>query len=78
MTRITLISRFSQLLQDGFTPSDSPYRFGLLFLLGQLVVLVWVTVRHGVLVLRHKREPGKLDTSTNRALAMLVTGVSAA
>lgn len=73
---VVLFVRFTRLLQAGSTPSESPYRFALLFLLGQLVILVWVTVRHGVLVLRHKHAASKLDTRFNRVLAGVVILVS--
>jgi hypothetical protein len=69
---VVLLVRFTLLFQAGRYPSESPHRFALLFLLAQIVIMVWVTVRHGVLVLRYKHAPGELDTGANKLLAGIV------
>lgn len=74
---IALIIRFAGMILDGRTPAEEPYWFGLLFLLSQLVVMVFVTVRHGVLALEHKAHPEALHTPLNAGLAWLSITFSA-
>ena len=72
-----IVIRFADVIRDGRTPAEEPYLFGLMFLLSQLVVMVFVTVRHGVLVLENKSHPGALHTPLNTSLAWLSITLSA-
>jgi hypothetical protein len=71
-----LAIRFTDLLLEGRTPAEEPYWFGLVFLLAQLIVMVFVTVRHGILVLEQKSNPRSLDSPLNRSLAWLSIAMS--
>ena len=67
---IALISRTSNLLADGLGPSDNPVLFALIVFLAYLTYVTFVIVRHGVAVLRNKRDPLALRTNINVALAV--------
>jgi hypothetical protein len=66
---IALTSRTSGLIGDGFGPSDKPVLFALIVFLAYLTYVTFVIVRHGVAVLRNKRDPMALRTNINVVLA---------
>lgn len=66
---IALFARVSDLLARGIAPVDRPLLYAFIVFLGYLTFVTFVTVRHGMAVLKHKREPASLRTNLNTALA---------
>jgi hypothetical protein len=66
---VALISRTTGLLIRNIGPADEPRLFALIVFLAYLTYVTFVIVRHGILVLGHKRDPSALDTTLNMALA---------
>ncbi len=66
---IALISRTTDLLMRSIGPTDEPLLFALIVFLGYLTYVTFVIVRHGVSVLRNKRDPAALRTNLNVVLA---------
>lgn len=63
---------------SGVTPADEPSRFGFLFFLGYLGVVVLIGLRHGIQVLENKRDVTALNTPLNRTMAWLAIACSVA
>ncbi len=66
---IALISRLVDLSMRGIGPADEPALFALIVFLGYLTFVTFVIVRHGMQVLRNKRNPAGLHNKLNVALA---------
>ena len=66
---ITLLARVSDLFARNVGPADEPLLFSFIVFLGYLTFVTFVTVRHGMAVLKHKRDPARLRTNLNSALA---------
>lgn len=75
---IALAFRTTGLLLNGITPEDQPALFGFIVFLGYLTLVTWIVVRHGMALLRHKRDPASLATPFNVALAWLSVAASVA
>ncbi|MDJ0701028.1 MAG: hypothetical protein QNJ07_14335 [Woeseiaceae bacterium] len=75
---IVIALRFVRLANDGIGPADEPLLFGFLVFLTYLTFVTLVTVRHGMSVLRHKRQPAAVRTPVNLALAYLSIAASSA
>lgn len=66
---IALLARVVDLFRRGIGPADEPTLFAFIVFLGYLTFVTFVIVRHGMAVLRHKRDPSGLRTKLNIALA---------
>jgi hypothetical protein len=66
---IALLARISDLLTRNVGPADQPLLVSFIVFLGYLTFVTFVTLRHGMAVLKHKRDPGSLRTNLNTALA---------
>ena len=73
---LALLSRVAGLLAAGLGPTDRPALFGFIVFLGYLTLVTYVIVRHGMGVLRHKRDPAALQTPLNITLAYAAIGAS--
>jgi hypothetical protein len=73
---LSLTIRVSELVASGTGPADEPSLFAFIVFLGYLVLVTFVSVRHGTSVLRHKRDPEGLNTGLNSGLAYLAMGAS--
>ncbi len=77
MAAIALALRFVSLHRAGIGPADEPTLFAFLVFLSYLTFVTFVMVRHGMGVLRHKRDPAALRTPLNQALAYASIAASA-
>jgi len=75
---IALTGRFVSLSFDGVGPRDNPGLYAFMIFLAYLTLVTFVTVRHGMVVLRHKRDPAKVRTPLNAALAYAAIAASVA
>lgn len=75
---VALISRVTDLLKRGIGPADEPTLFAFVVFLAYLTLVTFVIVRHGVTVLKHKRDPAALRTKINIGLAYCAFAASAA
>jgi len=66
---VALLARVADLFRRGIGPADEPTLFAFIVFLGYLTFVTFVIVRHGMAVLRHKRDPAGLRTTLNIALA---------
>lgn len=66
---VALSGRFLDLYQRGIGPADRPTLFAFLIFLSYLTLVTFVTIRHGMQVLRHKRDSAALRTPFNMGLA---------
>lgn len=66
---ITLLARVADLFARNIGPTDEPVLFSFMVFLGYLTFVTFVTVRHGMSVLKHKRDPASLRTNLNTVLA---------
>ncbi len=66
---IALIQRVADLIARNSGPADEPVLWAFIVFLGYLTFVTFVTVRHGMAVLKHKRDPASLRTNLNTALA---------
>lgn len=66
---IALLARIADLVARKVGPSDQPLLFAFIVFLGYLTFVTFVVVRHGMSVLKHKRDPASLRTPLNVALA---------
>jgi len=66
---IALLVRLADLSMRDIGPADEPLLFAFIVFLGYLTFVTFVVVRHGMEVLRHKRDPAALRTTLNIALA---------
>lgn len=66
---VALAARLVDLRMQGLGPADAPQLFAFMTFLGYLTLVTFVTVRHGMAVLRHKRDPAAVRTTINVALA---------
>ena len=73
---LALLLRTLDLTSRGVGPVDEPGLFGFLVFLGYLTLITFVTVRHGMCVLRHKRDPGSIRTALNVSLAYAAIAAS--
>lgn len=64
-----LLLRFIDLQQRGVGVEENPMIYAFIVFLGYLTYVTYVIVRHGMMVLRHKRKPKELATPFGRALA---------
>lgn len=71
-----LALRFSDLANRGIGPAEQPVLFAFLVFLAYLTLTTFVTVRHGMQVLRYKRDPAALRTTLNRWLAYVSVAAS--
>lgn len=67
---LALGSRLASLLDQGIGPGEQPALFAFMVFLAYLTLVTFVTVRHGMQVLRHKRDPAALRTKLNVLLAI--------
>ncbi|MDH3665050.1 MAG: hypothetical protein OEU92_34390 [Alphaproteobacteria bacterium] len=70
--------RFVTLSGQGIGPEDNPGLYAFMIFLAYLTLVTFVTVRHGMTVLRHKRDPAAVGTSINAMLAYAAIVASAA
>ena len=75
---LALIFRTAGLVLAGITPADQPMLYSFIVFLGYLTLVTFATVRHGMALLKHKRDPGALRTPFHRGLAWLSIAASAA
>lgn len=75
---LALLIRTAGLIAAGQTPADQPALFGFIVFLGYLTLVTYVTVHHGMALLRHKRDPAALRTPFNIGLAYAAMAASAA
>ncbi len=66
---IALAARLADLLTRDIGPADNPMLYAFIVFLGYLTFVTFVTVRHGMGVLKHKRDPAALHTRLNAMLA---------
>ncbi len=66
---IALITRLVDLSARGIGPANEPLLFAFITFLAYLTLVTFVTVHHGMQVLRHKRNPAGLNTKFNVVLA---------
>lgn len=66
---IALFSRVSDLLARDIGPADEPLLFSFIVFLGYLTFVTFVAVRHGMAVLKNKRDPASVRTNLNIVLA---------
>lgn len=74
---LALMVRFADLYQQGIGPTEQPTLFAFLVFLGYLTLVTFVTIRHGMQVLRNKRDPAAMRTPLNLALACAAIAASA-
>lgn len=74
---VALFARIANLSMRGIGPSDEPTLFAFIVFLGYLTFVTFVIVRHGMAVVRHKRDPARLRTILNIALAYGAIAASA-
>lgn len=67
---LALTIRLLSLLNEGIGPADNPALFAFIVFLAYLTLVTFVTVRHGMAVLRHKRDPAAIRTKLNALLAV--------
>lgn len=75
---IALLARLVNLSIRNIGPADDPMLFAFIVFLGYLTFVTFVIVRHGMQVLRHKRDPAALRTTLNFALSWASIAASAA
>lgn len=73
---IALANRFLSLALEGVGPSDNPGLYAFMIFLAYLTLVTFVTVRHGMVVLRHKRDPAAVRTTLNVMLAYAAIAAS--
>lgn len=73
---IALTARLTALILAGRGPGDDPGLFAFITFLAYLTFVTYVTVRQGMGVLRHKRDPAALRTPMNRLLAYCMIAAS--
>ncbi len=66
---VALFARTTDLSMRRIGTSDEPMLYAFIVFLGYLTFVTFVIVRHGMAVLRHKRDPAGLRTNLNIALA---------
>ena len=66
---LSLATRIVALIRSGTGPAEEPLLFAFIVFLGYLTFVTFVIVRHGMQVLKHKRDPASLRTLLNRTLA---------
>ena len=65
-----LASRWVDLQSRGIGPEDNPGLYAFMVFLAYLTLVTFVTVRHGMAVLQHKRDPAAIRTKLNVLLAV--------
>lgn len=73
---LALLLRMLENASAGIGPGDQPALYAFMVFLAYLTLVTFVIVRHGMGVLRHKRNPAALKTNTNSLLAYLSVGAS--
>ena len=73
---VVLVTRFAGLLATGTGPNDEPALYAMLIFLAYLTFVSFVTVRQGMVVLRHKRDPAALRTPFNTSIAYAAMAAS--
>ncbi len=66
---IALSERFFELSQRGIGPADRPELYAFMVFLSYLTFVTFVSVRHGMSVMKFKRDPTGVRTTLNLALA---------
>lgn len=74
---VSLTLRIVTALSAGIGLNDEPSYFAFLVFLGYLTLTTFITVRHGVGVLRNKGQPQRMNTTLNRLLGIACIGASA-
>lgn len=74
---LALTARVTALLLAGRGPDDDPGLFAFIVFLAYLTFVTYATVRQGMGVLRHKRDPAALRTPFNQVLAYCMIAASA-
>lgn len=75
---IALTARLADLSIRNIGPAEEPMLFAFIVFLGYLTFVTFVIVRHGMEVLRHKRDPAALRTTLNIALSYASIAASVA
>ena len=65
-----LVARLADLMARDIGPADQPLLFSFIVFLGYLTFVTFVTLRHGMGVLKNKRDPAALRTTLNKSLAV--------
>lgn len=73
---LALALRLIDLNQRNVSISDAPQMYEFVVFLGYLTLVTWVTVRHGMAVLRHKGTPEALRTLSHIGLAWTAIAAS--
>jgi len=66
---IALLERYFDLFQRGIGPADRPELYAFMVFLSYLTFVTFVSVRHGMSVMKFKRDPTRVRTALNLALA---------
>lgn len=74
---LALLLRFVLLRLENLGPAERPMTFAMIVFLGYLTLVTFVVVRHGMQVLKHKRDPAAVGSPLSRALAMASIAASA-
>jgi uncharacterized membrane protein YidH (DUF202 family) len=77
MAGVALVVRLAGLIADGQGPHDQPSQFAFIVFLGYLTLVTFIVIRHGMGVLRYKRNPSALRSPAHRTLAYLAIAASA-
>jgi hypothetical protein len=75
---IVLTTRVAGLLGQGIHPAEQPDRYAFFVFLGYLTFVTFFMVRHGMTVLRHKRDPAAVRSAFNLFLSYGAIAASAA
>jgi hypothetical protein len=75
---IALLARISDLWMRSVGPTDEPTLYAFIVFLGYLTFVTFVIVRHGMAVLRNKKNPEALRTALNITLAYSAIAASVA
>ncbi len=73
---VALAIRFAGLLASGVGPAERPVLFAFLVFLAYLTLVTFVTVRHGMQVLKYKRAPASVRSPFNLVLAFAAIAAS--
>lgn len=73
---ISLISRINGLVASGVGPADRPGLFASIVFLGYLTLTTFVSVRHGMVVLKYKGDPASFKSWLSTGLAWTAIAAS--
>jgi len=74
---IALVIRLLDLSRRGIGPAEQPELYAFIIFLAYLTLVTFVTIRHGMQVLRHKRDPAAMRTPLTATLAYASLAASA-